>query len=76
MNKNAIDTGVSGAEDLKLTLQKIGIARFVGRINSGVIPSSEGYDAVEAYVDNAQQRPFLSKLTSALLNRADSYAHR
>lgn len=73
---DANDTGVSGAEELQLTLKQIGIARFVGRINSGVIPSSEGYDAVEAYVENAQQRPFLSKLTSVLLNRSDSYAHR
>lgn len=74
--KDDKDTGVSGAEELQLTLKQIGIARFVGRINSGVIPSSEGYDAVEAYVENAQQRPFLSKLTCALLNRSDSYAHR
>lgn len=63
-------------EELQRTIEQIGIARFVGRINSGVIPSERGYAAVEHFVAHAKKRPLLSKLTHLMLGRADSYAHR
>lgn len=62
--------------DLQKTIESIGIARFVGRINSGVIPGPEGYAVVEQFVARAQARPFLSRLSSAVLGRRDSYRHR
>ncbi len=63
-------------EELQRTIEQIGIARFVGRINSGVIPSERGYAAVEHFVAQAKQRPLLSKLTYMVLGRIDTYAHR
>lgn len=64
------------AEELQRTIKQIGIARFVGRVNSGVIPSDEGYAAVEAYVEEAKKRPLLSKITMMMLGNRDSYSHR
>lgn len=63
-------------EGLQRTIEQIGIARFVGRINSGVIPSEQGYAAVEHFVEDAKKRPLLSKLSHLVLGRTDTYAHR
>jgi hypothetical protein len=64
------------ADELQSTIKRIGIARFVGRVNSGVIESNAGYAAVEAYVQNAQQRPLVSRITGALLGARDTYLRR
>ncbi len=63
-------------KELQQMIEQIGIARFVGRINSGVIPSDTGYAAVEHFVSHAKQRPLLSRLTYLMLGRADAYTHR
>jgi hypothetical protein len=77
MMKEQLDTDVSSCdEELLKTIEQIGIARFVGRINSGVIPSEMGYAAVEHFVTHAKERPLLSKLTHLVLGRVDTYARR
>ena len=62
--------------ELQGTISEIGLARFIGRIDSGVIPASAGYEAVEHFVLHEKSRPFLSKLTQAVLGRPDSYSKR
>jgi hypothetical protein len=62
--------------ELQETLKKIGLARFIGRINSGVIPDHAGYEAVQNFVSDEQSRPLLSLFTQALLGRTDSYTRR
>ena len=62
--------------ELQATIHQIGIARFVGRINSGLIPNDEGYAVVESFVEEAKQRPILSKVTKFVLNSNDSYIQR
>ena len=77
MKKSLSQPDTSAYEaDLERTLQQIGLARFVARINSGVIPRDKGYAAVERYVTTARQRPLLSKLTHFVLGRSDAYANR
>lgn len=64
---------LSAAAELQGTIEQIGIARFVSRINSGVIPNEAGYAALERFVEDAKRRPLLSKLTSVVLGNKDSY---
>lgn len=61
--------------ELHRTIESIGIARFVGRINSGIIPSEEGYAALELFVSKAKSRPFLSRISNLVLGGTDTYAH-
>ncbi len=60
--------------ELEEVLDRIGAVRFVGRINSGVIPSDEGYRVLEQMVERESERPFISKLTHLFLCRPDSYS--
>ena len=62
--------------ELLRTIEEIGIARFVGRINAGIIPADQGYAAVEHFVSHAKERPFVSKVAHMVLGRVDSYALR
>jgi len=61
------------AERLDKTLAEIGVARFVGRINAGVIESTEGYEAVERLVSREKARPLLSRLSHAILGKTDTF---
>lgn len=60
-------------EKLEQTLDKIGVVRFVGRINSGVIPSEAGYKVLEHFVSRDSERPWISKIAHALLWRDEPY---
>jgi len=62
--------------ELLKTIQEIGIARFVGRINAGIIPPDQGYAAVEHFISHAKERPLVSKVAHMVLGRVDSYALR
>lgn len=53
------------------TIREIGLARFVGRINSGLIEPEVGYRAVDCYVAKQSERPLLSKLTHFILGKTD-----
>jgi hypothetical protein len=61
-------------EVLVRQIAEIGLPRFVGRLNSGLIPLEEGYRAVEVFVAAAKQRPFISRLGQSILGRTDSFA--
>lgn len=61
------------AAELQQTIEEIGLARFIGRINSGVIPTDVGFRAMEVFVSSEKERPLLSKLTQVVLGRTDSY---
>lgn len=58
-------------EDMQKTIREIGLARFVGRINSGLIEPVSGYRAVDCYVATQTERPFFSKLTHFILGKDD-----
>lgn len=66
----------SQLNSLEATIRDIGLARFVGRINSGVIPEHEGYAAVERFLAHEKERPLLSRVTQAVLGRPNSYERR
>ena len=67
------ETETTAIAQMAETIREIGVARFVGRINSGVVDPETGYQAVEAYIANQKHRPFLSRWAAALLNRPDVY---
>lgn len=52
-------------------IQDIGVARFVGRINAGMIDATEGYRALEKFSSAEQRRPFISTLTHFLVGKHD-----
>lgn len=65
------------ASDLLLQqVRAIGLARFVGRINAGVIRSDEGYEAVEAFLSEERKRPLLSRLTHLIVGRDDTFTDK
>ncbi|MFW5333260.1 hypothetical protein [Hydrogenophaga sp. ZJX-1] len=77
MSQNHVESPVLNYDpELLKTIEQIGIARFVGRINAGVIPTEQGYAAVEHFVAHAKERPFVSKVAHMVLGRVDSYALR
>ena len=53
-------------------IQEIGLARFIGRINAGVIPTEEGYQAIELFVSKERRRPLISTIARALAGRQGS----
>lgn len=59
--------------ELQGVLDDIGIARFVGRINAGVIPSEVGLEVINAFVAAEERRPFVSRLAHSFLGRRDSF---
>lgn len=61
------------SEALQRTIGDIGLARFIGRINSGVISTEAGNAAVERFIASEQERPFLSLVSQALFGRRDAY---
>lgn len=58
--------------ELEATIRDIGVARFVGRINSGVVETEVGYKALDRYVAKTKERPVLSRLASFLLDKEDA----
>lgn len=62
--------------ELLQLIEDIGVARFVGRINAGVVSSEHGYAALEYFVDKAKERPLASKVAHAVFGRVDSYRVR
>jgi len=66
----------SSEVELRRTIEIIGLARFVGRVNSGLIPSREGYAVVEQFVDQANVRPFVSRLSNLLFHPRESRFRR
>lgn len=63
----------TAAGTLDTEVRRIGVARFVGRINAGVIDASSGYEAVERFAVEQEERPLLSKLSHLLLGKTDTF---
>lgn len=72
-SSNPVPTGPARIDELKEVIQEIGLARFLGRIRSGLILEEEGFAAVEAFLREESKRPLLSKVARALFNRDDAY---
>jgi chromosome condensin MukBEF complex kleisin-like MukF subunit len=72
----AEQTSDTEAGRLDETMREIGVARFVGRINSGVIDAARGYQAVERFTSEQAERPLLSRLSHLLTGRTDTFARR
>lgn len=70
------DSRSFSSSDLEKTIEAIGLARFVGRINSGVIPATEGYEAVKKYVAAERERPLISRLTASFFGRTEPYSEK
>ena len=68
------DSRSFSSSELQTTIRSIGLARFVGRINSGVIPTTEGYEAVKTFVAEDRQRPLISRLTTTFFGRPEPYS--
>lgn len=73
MNANRKSAVSAETDEMFATIRQIGLARFVGRINSGVIPAEEGYEAVRRFVDLQKKRPFLSRMAHTVCGRTDTY---
>lgn len=69
--EGTLDTEAGRLDD---TVREIGVARFVGRINSGVIDPARGYQAVERLTSEQTERPFLSRLSHILMGRTDTFS--
>lgn len=59
--------------ELHQLIRRIGVARFVGRVNSGLLSPTDGYKAIESYMSLERRRPIASRLAHLLLHRDDSY---
>ena len=70
--KRTIDD--SELEALFSELSRIGVARFVGRINSGVIEPTLGYKCLERLVEAESKRPWPSRLSHLLTGHKDSFS--
>jgi hypothetical protein len=62
------------AERLARQIHEIGVARFVGRINAGMIDATVGYRAVETFSVEEQRRPLVSRLAHMLVGKRDPIA--
>ena len=69
-------SGDDRVDGLVTKIREIGLARFVGRIQSGVVAMDAGYEAVDRFVAIEKQRPFVSRLSQALAGRTDAYDKR
>lgn len=64
------------ADELQAMIRRIGLARFVGRVNSGVISADVGENAIRRFVDQQRRRPFISRVTHTVCGRTDTYEAR
>lgn len=60
-------------DELRGTLKEIGVARFVGRINAGLIDYETGFLTVREFVASEKERPLLSRVAQFVTGRNDVY---
>ena len=63
-------------EEHKRAIEEIGVARFVGRINSEVVESDVAYQVLQDYIAASKKRPWPSKLTRLILGCDEPYDAR
>ena len=69
----ADDAPAYTAEVLDDLIKRVGVSRFVSRINSGFIQPDAGFEAVERAIRSEKERPLLGLLSNFFLGRPDSY---
>lgn len=56
-------------EQLGGVIDDIGVTRFVGRIQSGLIDSAAGYAALSRFIAEQERRPLLSEVADVIFSR-------
>ena len=69
--------GPSGVQEqldaLRDEIHRLGLTRFVGRLNSGIIDPEIGSQALELHLAEYFESNIISRITHLLCNRADTY---
>lgn len=60
-------------QELYAVLKTIGVGRFSGRINAGLIEPDLGYRCVELLAEREEVRPFASRISHLLTGRIDTF---
>lgn len=60
-------------DSLVTEIRRIGLARFVSRVNAGVVSPDLGYMAIHTYLNSERERPLVSRLTHLLVGRQDTF---
>lgn len=60
-------------EELRSTLREIGVARFEGRIEAGIIDRAKGEAVVDAFIAEQRSRPWVSRVVNFVLDAEESY---
>lgn len=58
-------------ERLEKMIHEIGVARFAGRLQSGVLPKEVGYEVLYSFVSKEKERPLLSRIAHIVLQKKD-----
>lgn len=70
------EVAIAELQELKEQVRKLGAARFVGRINGGIISPGLGYEALQAVADERGNRSFLVRLARAISGTPDTFVSR
>lgn len=62
-------------EQLGTVIDDIGVTRFVGRVQSGLIDAAAGYAALSRFTAQQEKRPLLSEVADVIFSRRVSH-HR
>lgn len=73
--KKSLHVDDATIEQLGTMIHEIGVARFAGRIQSGLIDPAAGYAALSRFTVEQEKRPFLSEVADILFSRRVS-SHR
>lgn len=58
---------------LAATLHEIGVARFEGRIEAGLIDKTEGEAVMEQFIEEQRTRPWVSRVANLVLDTDEAY---
>jgi len=59
--------------ELESTLREIGVARFEGRIEAGLIDKTEGEAVVDGFMREQRSRPWVSRVIGLVLDTDEAY---
>ncbi|WP_157256631.1 hypothetical protein [Methyloversatilis discipulorum] len=74
--KHGSDDSKDEIDSLTKTIEDIGLARFIGRINAGVVDPDAGLTALNSFVEKEAARPLISRVAHFLLCKEDSYKNQ
>lgn len=67
--QSTLQPNEESVERLGGLIDDIGVTRFVGRIQSGLIDSAAGYVALSRFTAEQERRPLLSEVADVLFSR-------